>query len=86
MRPFARACALRTKTDRSAAALLQKDLALRQPAGSLPQIAGVGEKTAVSLLSEMPELGTLKPGQAAALAGGGALRAGKRTTGKGAND
>jgi transposase len=50
-------------------ALLQKDLTLRQKAQSLQQIAGVGEKTAVSLLSEMPELGTLNRGQAAALAG-----------------
>jgi transposase len=50
-------------------ALLQKDLALRQKAESLQQLAGVGEKTAVSLLAEMPELGTLNRGQAAALAG-----------------
>jgi transposase len=49
--------------------LLQADQALRQKAQALQQVAGVGEKTAVSLLSEMPELGTLNRGQAAALAG-----------------
>lgn len=50
-------------------ALLEEDQALRHKVKSLQQIPGVGEKTAVSLLSEMPELGSLNRGQAAALAG-----------------
>lgn len=49
--------------------LLHGNQTLRQKAEALQQVAGVGEKTAVCLLSEMPELGTLNRGQAAALAG-----------------
>jgi len=49
--------------------LLQQDQTLRLKAQALQQITGVGEKTAASLLAEMPELGTLNRGQAAALAG-----------------
>jgi transposase len=50
-------------------ALLQNQTCLNQKAQALQQIKGVGEKTAVSLLSEMPELGTLNRRQTAALAG-----------------
>jgi transposase len=50
-------------------ALLQSQPQLQQKAQTLQQIKGVGEKTAVSLLAEMPELGSLNRGQAAALAG-----------------
>jgi transposase len=50
-------------------ALLAQDHGLHLKAHLLQQIPGVGAKTAASLLSEMPELGTLNRGQAAALAG-----------------
>jgi transposase len=50
-------------------ALLAEDAELRHKAQSLQQVTGVGPKTATALLSEMPELGTLNRGQAAALAG-----------------
>jgi transposase len=58
-----------SKAERQIHLLLHGNQALRQKAEALQQVAGVGEKTAVSLLSEMPELGTLNRGQAAALAG-----------------
>ena len=48
---------------------LATDPALRQRAGQLEQVQGIGRKTAISLLAFLPELGTLRPGQAAALAG-----------------
>ncbi len=57
------------KVEKEITLLLEQDEDLRRKAESLQQVAGVGEKTAVSLLSEMPELGTLNRGQAAALAG-----------------
>lgn len=50
-------------------ALLQQDAPLQTKAQTLQQVAGVGPKTAVSLLAEMPELGRLNRAQAAALAG-----------------
>jgi transposase len=50
-------------------ALLQQDAPLQTKAQALQQVAGVGPKTAVSLLAEMPELGRLNRAQAAALAG-----------------
>ncbi len=50
-------------------ALLQQDAALQTKAQSLRQVAGIGPKTIVSLLAEMPELGKLNRAQAAALAG-----------------
>jgi transposase len=49
--------------------LLEHEESLRRKAESLQEIPGVGEKTAVSLLAEMPELGTLNRAEAAALAG-----------------
>lgn len=42
---------------------------LHAKAQQLTQVAGVGPRTAALLLAEMPELGTLNRGQAAALAG-----------------
>jgi transposase len=67
------------------AALIGQDQTLREKAQKLTAIAGVGSRTAVLLLAQMPELGTLNRGQAAALAGlapfnrdSGTLR-GKRT-------
>jgi transposase len=42
---------------------------LRQRAQQLQSVSGVGPATAAVLLAEMPELGTLNRGQAAALAG-----------------
>jgi transposase len=50
-------------------ALLVADAELRRKAELLQQVPGVGLKTATALLSELPELGTLNRGQAAALAG-----------------
>lgn len=58
-----------SKVEQQIHLLLHDNQTLRQKAEALQQLAGVGEKTAVSLLSEMPELGTLNRGQAAALAG-----------------
>lgn len=58
-----------SKVEQQIHLLLHGNQALRQKAEALQQVAGVGEKTAVCLLSEMPELGTLNRGQAAALAG-----------------
>jgi len=50
-------------------ALLQQDAALQIKAHKLQQVVGIGPKTIVSLLAEMPELGKLNRAQAAALAG-----------------
>lgn len=50
-------------------AVLAADTTLQDKNQKLQQITGVGAKTATVLLSEMPELGTLNRGQAAALAG-----------------
>jgi transposase len=57
------------KLEKQIDALIQTDAALQNKARALQQVAGVGPKTAVSLLAEMPELGALNRGQAAALAG-----------------
>lgn len=66
-------------------ALIALDQTLQQKAQKLTAIVGVGTRTAVLLLAQMPELGTLNRAQAAALAGlapfnrdSGTLR-GKRT-------
>ena len=71
--------------DARLAALVAHDQTLREKAQKLTAIAGVGTRTAVLLLAQMPELGTLNRAQAAALAGlapfnrdSGTLR-GKRT-------
>jgi transposase len=50
-------------------ALLQQDVALQTKARCLQQVVGIGPKTIVSLLAEMPELGKLNRAQAVALAG-----------------
>ena len=50
-------------------ALLQQDAPLQTKAQTLQQVVGIGPKTLVSLLAEMPELGRLNRAQAAALAG-----------------
>lgn len=50
-------------------ALLAEEALLGHKAQSLQEVPGVGPKTATTLLSELPELGTLNRGQAAALAG-----------------
>ena len=50
-------------------ALLQQDAPLQSRAQTLQQVIGIGPKTLVSLLAEMPELGRLNRAQAAALAG-----------------
>lgn len=57
------------KLEKQIDVLVQEDLALQNKARALQQVAGVGPKTVVSLLAEMPELGRLNRGQAAALAG-----------------
>ena len=69
--------------------LLDQDNDLSGKVGRLEQVKGVGRLTAIKLLSEMPELGTLSRKQAAAMAGvapinhdSGTLR-GKRFTGGG---
>lgn len=65
--------------------LIAQDQALDEKAQKLTSIVGVGTRTAVLLLAQMPELGTLNRAQVAALAGlapfnrdSGTLR-GKRT-------
>ena len=65
--------------------LIAQDQSLKEKAQKLTAIAGVGTRTAVLLLAQIPELGTLNRAQAAALAGlapfnrdSGTLR-GKRT-------
>jgi transposase len=67
------------------ATLIAQDQSLDQKAQKLTAIVGVGTRTAVLLLAQMPELGTLNRAQVAALAGlapfnrdSGTLR-GKRT-------
>ena len=74
-----------TLIDARLAALIAQDQTLRQKAQKLTAIAGVGSRTAVLLLAQMPELGTLNRAQTAALVGlapfnrdSGTLR-GKRT-------
>ena len=57
------------KLQKQIEALLQQDVALQTKAKCLQQVAGIGPKTIVSLLAEMPELGKLNRAQAAALAG-----------------
>ena len=71
--------------DARIAGLIAQDQSLKEKAQKLTAIAGVGTRTAVLLLAQMPELGTLNRAQAAALAGlapfnrdSGTLR-GKRT-------
>jgi transposase len=71
--------------DARLSALIAQDQTLREKAQRLTAIAGVGMRTAVLLLAQMPELGTLNRAQTAALAGlapfnrdSGILR-GKRT-------
>lgn len=51
------------------AALLEEDAGLAENAALLQSIPGVGTKTVQVVLAELPELGALTPGQAAALAG-----------------
>jgi transposase len=71
--------------DARIASLIAQDQSLKEKAQKLTAIAGVGTRTAVLLLAQIPELGTLNRAQAAALAGlapfnrdSGTLR-GKRT-------
>ena len=71
--------------DARLAALIAQDQTLNEKVQKLTTIVGVGTRTAVLLLAQMPELGTLNRAQAAALAGlapfnrdSGTLR-GKRT-------
>jgi len=71
--------------DARIATLIAQDRALDEKAQKLTSIVGVGTRTAVLLLAQMPELGTLNRAQVAALAGlapfnrdSGTLR-GKRT-------
>jgi transposase len=55
--------------DDAARALIKGDPALNRRRAILESIRGFGETTAISLLADMPELGTLDEKQAAALAG-----------------
>ena len=57
------------KLEKQIDALVQENAMLQNKARALQQVVGVGPKTVVSLLAEMPELGGLNRGQAAALAG-----------------
>jgi len=57
------------KLQKQIEALLQQDATLQTKAQCLQQVVGIGPKTIVSLLAEMPELGKLNRAQAAALAG-----------------
>jgi transposase len=55
--------------DAGIAKLIAQDQALRLKAQKLTAITGVGARTAALLLAQMPELGQLNRGEAAALAG-----------------
>ncbi len=55
--------------EREIASLMDKDADLKKKAQRLQTIPGVGSVTAVCVLAEMPELGTLEDGSCAALAG-----------------
>lgn len=57
------------ETEKEIAALVQADQALSRKIDRLCQIKGVGPRTAWILLADLPELGSLERGQAAALAG-----------------
>ena len=59
----------RTELEQAIAAVLSAHAQLAERAERLEQVAGIGRKTAVGLLAFLPELGGLRPGQAAALAG-----------------
>ena len=54
--------------DARIAGLIAQDQSLKEKAQKLTAIAGVGPRTAVLLLAQIPELGTLNRAQAAALA------------------
>lgn len=56
-------------TTTAIAAHLQASEPVRQRAAALTDLTGVGQTTAAVMLGELPELGTLNRGQAAALAG-----------------
>src|SRR6266576_277612 len=58
-----------TAIDARIAAVIVQDQTLDEKAQKLTAIVGVGRRTAVLLLAQMPELGTLNRAQAAALAG-----------------
>lgn len=55
--------------DAQARALIDKDLVLARRLAILTSVPGLGEITAVALLADMPELGSMDPKQAASLAG-----------------
>ncbi|MGH7786263.1 MAG: IS110 family transposase [Candidatus Binatia bacterium] len=55
--------------DQELGALAARHAALQQKVQRLTEIAGVGQVTALAVLAQMPELGTLSRGAAAALAG-----------------
>jgi len=59
----------REQLEKAIAQTLAADAELSQRAARLDQVAGIGLKTAAGLLAYLPELGRLKHGQAAALAG-----------------
>jgi transposase len=59
----------RDQLEAALAQALEADPQLSQHATRLEQVEGIGRKTVVSLLAFLPELGRLRPGQAAALAG-----------------
>ena len=63
--------------------LRQPEASLEQRAQKLEAIPGVGTLTALAVLAELPELGTLNHRQAAALAGGVPIRA-RAAPGRGA--
>jgi transposase len=55
--------------DAAMAALLAADPGLARKAAILVSIPGLGARTAAAILAEMPEIGTLDPGQAGSLSG-----------------
>jgi transposase len=55
--------------DHAIEVLIASDALLAKKCARLQQVVGVGVVTAWTMLSEMPELGTLAKGEAAALAG-----------------
>jgi transposase len=60
---------LEQQLDEQIAELLQSDAEFSQKQAAMTQSKGVGDGTATTLLTHLPELGTLRRGQVAALAG-----------------
>jgi transposase len=76
------------RIDQRISSVIAQDQTLKAKAQKLTSFSGVGERTAAMLLAQLPELGQLKRGQVAALAGvapmnrdSGTMRGNRRTQG-----